>query len=502
MLAAGKFDIEIEKGILRKIAEVIGNALRFEVPIPSRTQGVQIMKDIAASMREGEPIDPNDIERLRKRKDKGQETGDKAQIIGESGNLRPEISGRLEQAKQFYDMIKDVKSEEEIERILQESFGWTLGADGKWRYEIEYPTIKAELQAGTNIKGAKLSDIIDTELFEVYPESKDIVIDIDVSEDGTGRAEAWYSPSQNTIEIQVKTPSAVRTYLVHELQHWVQHREMMATGGSFQTFFGGTQEAQKLYEQIIEPLKPFMKARDMARYLDWFAEGAEMSGFGGNYNDMVNMSPEQIVEASDDILDEEQAEELIEFLSNLDEDILNGMTENIEENGWWDYKGHEYMANAAFDYWGEVVRKSDSANGYQLYQRLAGEVESRNAETRSYYSVEQLRKKPLSTTEDVAREDQILVYPQIDITKQNFEDGSAAAQADESFINSEAGKAQVITGDAPTFSLQAFEQTEGRVFVITSDNTGIGEVDGKDVMGGIGYSFIEENQEMVLGLHL
>ena len=70
-----------------------------------------------------------------------------------------------------------------------------------------------------------------------------------------------------------------------------------------------------------------------------------------------------------------------------------------------------------------------------MYQRLAGEVESRNVETRSYYSVEQLRKKPLSTTEDVAREDQILVYLQIDITKQNFEDGSAAAQADESFIN-------------------------------------------------------------------
>lgn len=682
MLAAGKFDIQIEKGILRKIAEVIGNALGFEVPIPSRTQGVQIMKDIAASMREGEPIDPNDIERLRKRKDKGQKTGDKAQaagvdvnnleegdpiydylkgldivpedlewmggghfgeaysdgdgtivkftlsnneletaqeilaatggkkklidlafaeiedaveidgnkiiimeeldtdgaeelfeeldsmaqeagvplsefwidtdevtevdgdlikgldhlddifrayralgiwaadvkgdnlgfdkdgklkafdiqergksqIIGENGNLRPEVAGRLEQAKQFYDMIKEGRSKEETERILQESFGWTVGADGKWRYEIEYPKIKARIEAGTNIKGAKLSDIIDTELFEVYPESKDIVIDINVAEDGTGRAEAWYSPSQNTIEIQVKTPSAVRTYLVHELQHWVQHREMMATGGSFQTFFGGTQEAQKLYEQIIEPLKPFMKARDMARYLDWFAEGAEMSGFGGNYNDMVNMSPEQIVEASDDILDEEQAEELIEFLSNLDEDILNGMTENIEENGWWEYKGHEYMANAASDYWGEVVRKSDSANGYQLYQRLAGEVESRNAETRSYYSVEQLRQKPLSTTEDVAREDQILVYPQIDITKQNFEDGSVAAQADESFISPEVGKAQVITGDAPTFSLQeALKQTEGRVLVITSDNTGIGEVDGKDVMGGIGYSFIEEN---------
>lgn len=94
MLAAGKFDVQIEKGILRKIAEVIGNALGFEVSIPSRTQGVQIMKDIAASMREGSPIDPNDIERLRKRKDEGQETGDKAQGMEamEDGNAISSLS--------------------------------------------------------------------------------------------------------------------------------------------------------------------------------------------------------------------------------------------------------------------------------------------------------------------------------------------------------------------------------------------------------------------------
>ena len=445
-------------------------------------------------MREGSPIDPEKIQKVKARKDKGQEAGDKAQIIGENGNLRPEISGRLEQAKQFYDMLKGVRSEQEIERILQESFGWTIGIDGKWRYEIEYPTIKADIQAGTNIKQAKLSDIVDTELFEVYPESKDILVDLVVSEGGAGRSEAWYSPGRNYIEIYVKRPDLVKQYLVHELQHWVQHREMMATGGSFETFFGGTQEAQELYQQIMAPLKPFIEARNMSRFLDWFAEGAEMSGFDGSYNDVINMSPEQVVEASDDILDEEQAEELIEFLSNLDEDILEGMTMNIEEGGWWEYKGSDWMANAAFDYWDEVVRKSDSANGYELYQRLAGEVESRNAEKRSRFPMETLRVSPLSTTEDVAREDQILVYPQIDITQTDFSDGNSAANADRNFFSPDAGKAQVITGEAPTYSLnEIFEKTEGRVIVITSDNTGIGEVDGKDVMGGIGYSFLQEN---------
>ena len=81
MLAAGEIDVQIEKGILRKMAEVMGSVLPFNVSIPSRTQGVQIMKDIADSMRDGAPVDPDKIQKAKARKDKGQEAGDKAQAI-------------------------------------------------------------------------------------------------------------------------------------------------------------------------------------------------------------------------------------------------------------------------------------------------------------------------------------------------------------------------------------------------------------------------------------
>ena len=81
MLADGQFDIEIEKGLLRKIAETIGEKLGFKVPIPSRTQGVQIMKDIAGSLKEGTPIDPDKVGKLKVKKDKGQENKGKAQKI-------------------------------------------------------------------------------------------------------------------------------------------------------------------------------------------------------------------------------------------------------------------------------------------------------------------------------------------------------------------------------------------------------------------------------------
>ena len=85
-------------------------------------------------------------------------------------------------------------------------------------------------------------------------------------------------------------------------------------------------------------------------------------------------------------------------------------------------------------------------------------------------------------------------------TVENFTDGNSAVQASEDLISKEAGKAQVITAEAPTYSLkEALEKTDGRVIVITSDNTGIGEVDGKDVMGGIGYSFLKENMRDGVG---
>ena len=98
MLADGKFDIEIEKGVLRKIAESIGNTLGFKVPVPSRTQAVQIMKDVAASLRDGTPIDPEKIDKLSKRKDKPAVKKGRAQEVDSS----EDVLNMLEQDDKVY----------------------------------------------------------------------------------------------------------------------------------------------------------------------------------------------------------------------------------------------------------------------------------------------------------------------------------------------------------------------------------------------------------------
>lgn len=114
MLAAGQFDVKIEKGILRKIAEVMGSVLPFNVSIPSRTQGAQILKDIAESMKEGSPIDPDKIQKLKARKDKGQEAGDKAQTV-----LNPRD---LEEGDPVYEYLKGLD-------IVPEDLDWMGSGD-------------------------------------------------------------------------------------------------------------------------------------------------------------------------------------------------------------------------------------------------------------------------------------------------------------------------------------------------------------------------------------
>lgn len=116
MLADGKFDIEIEKGILRKIAESIGNALGFKVPVPSRTQAVQIMKDVAGSLRDGTPIDPEKIDKLSKRKDKPSVKKGKAQEVDSS----EDVLNILEQDDKIYTPTES--SEVSVESGKAQSF--------------------------------------------------------------------------------------------------------------------------------------------------------------------------------------------------------------------------------------------------------------------------------------------------------------------------------------------------------------------------------------------
>lgn len=73
--------------------------------------------------------------------------------------------------------------------------------------------------------------------------------------------------------------------------------------------------------------------------------------------------------------------------------------------------------------------------------------------------------------------------------------GVAVVNANESDVVNKKKKRQIITSDdVETYSFKdVIDRVDGRVLIITSDNTGVGNVDGDELYGGLLYSFLPEN---------
>ena len=84
-----------------------------------------------------------------------------------------------------------------------------------------------------------------------------------------------------------------------------------------------------------------------------------------------------------------------------------------------------------------------------------------------------------------------------------LEDGMnvVMVNANESDVVGKGKKRQIITSnEAETYSFKdVVDRVNGRVLIITSDNTGVGNVDGDELYGGLLYSFLPENMRDGVG---
>jgi hypothetical protein len=288
------------------------------------------------------------------------------------------------------------KTPEELKYIT----GWERGKDNKWRYEL--PDGKLTLrESGT----FNLSDVYDSkDLYKAYPQLKDMKVEVDIRPQGA--VSAWFIPSDKSIEINAKPNSNVTSLLVHEIQHAIQFIEGFATGGdmmsAFQAYENTVTPEEKRAElelkEEVEVLRNLSTVLEMASIdfegmsldevldLDFMQEnfdalGLEEVGDAVNVYEYVNVDNPQIINKL----------KTNEFSDSLD------LEESFEEAG--------AIANE------KQAEYSDKYSTYGLYQRLAGEVESRNVEKRYGMREEKRRKTLLEATEDVAREDQILLFP-------------------------------------------------------------------------------------------
>ena len=274
-------------------------------------------------------------------------------FVGEKGateaDKAEEVSTRLDNlsvARRMEEAKKDAKT-------IKMATGWERGSDGKWRYETS--DIKPNpFEEWMDKKNLKLGDIIDSDsgLFEMYPKLKDFKVTRGKGKStnaaiytGLGKIEINFSKFKPYMSIP-SNREKIDGILHRVINHEIQHAIQDSEGF-----------AQGVSPNAFSPDAPIGKLREMEE-----ADGRMVE----RYNAMSYT---------------EKA---------LGEGVR--LKERILENR------KEYNALA-----------SKYRFGMDGYTRAAGEVEARNTEKRIGMTEEERRASLASETEDVAREDQILL---------------------------------------------------------------------------------------------
>lgn len=289
--------------------------------------------------------------------------------------------------------MDNLKVAEKMERgkkdakAIKLATGWERGTDGKWRYEMPDAKIKdmKDIGGGNIVKrfeddmlwnDGKLTDVIDAPgLFEAYPQLKDVRIDTDAIMNDMP-SNGVYNAKTNTITIHADELKYMNSILNHEIQHAIQYIEGFGKGGS-----------PEQMEKEFKAAQDEWKARAYAHELEEKAK--EM---GGEYNQS------------------EVEKALVEEYKDLDmSDELPDKETRI--------KGFNYFARGYADRSMDDAIKRFHLNestrsdfdSYKEYLKLAGEVESRNVEKRLGMTDEERRNSLASETEDVNRDEQIVM---------------------------------------------------------------------------------------------
>lgn len=309
------------------------------------------------------------------------------QFIGEKGAAHmdkvEEATIRLDNlsiARQMEDADKDAKT-------IKLATGWERGADGKWRYEISDANIKDTIDLGKGISkkrfeedmlwnSGRLGNVIEApELFKAYPQLKDVHIETDsIVNDVPSNGE--YNANRNRITIHADRLKYLNSILNHEIQHAIQHIEGFATGGT-----------PEHVEKEFDAAKTEWRARAYAHELEETAKE-----LGGEYN----------LTEVENALGKEYKELGMEDLLPDKETRIKGA--NYFARGYADRSMDEAIRRFRLD----ESPRSDF-NSYVEYMHIAGEVEARNVSARLGMTPEERRRTLALETEDVSREDQIIL---------------------------------------------------------------------------------------------
>ena len=214
------------------------------------------LNDLITYDDEGDVIPPSKRFNSRKSDIRFMFAGEKGAAEADKAEEKTYRMDNLKVAEKMERGKKDAKA-------IKLATGWERGADGKWRYEMPDAKIKDTMDVGGGhiVKryeddmlwnGGKLSNTIDApELFEAYPQLKDVRIDTDaIMNDMPSNGE--YNAKTNTIIIHADELKYMNSILNHEIQHAIQHIEGFDRGGSPRLIRG---EVKKKFAEVTKQIR-------------------------------------------------------------------------------------------------------------------------------------------------------------------------------------------------------------------------------------------------------
>ena len=259
----------------------------------------------------------------------------------------------------------------------------------------------------------KLDDYLENdELFNAYPQLRDIVIDTSSEGDAVFGKMGSYVHASNTIRLNNTSLST----LTHEVQHAIQKIEGFARGGSVRDVRNRIRQRIAELDNVSEHAKEML-----ARQVEYRALASKL---GRAYEMLMKNGEDWAVRAASD-----NYWEAMNTLDNDENSRLNNVypkgknASEIAKDGFNRDKAIEEL-NRLSDYYASQISAEDMKNikdsealsgkingksDEELYHALGGEVEARNVQSRLGMTAEERRASLASETEDVAREDQIFL---------------------------------------------------------------------------------------------
>ena len=406
-------------------------------------------------------------------------TGPTPMFVGEEGlnNLENRLFGtgkvtpglvsdypaELMSLSKLLNFIEGGPLDQEARDFIRQTTGWFEGIDGKWRIEISDEAGQFILPLDELVESPvfgtptvyKLGDIYSHPLlYEVYPEAANIdFVYRPAFMDFSNQEQGSYN-GKNQIQITPYAEDASST-LLHEIQHWVQQTEGFAEGGNEKSAVNAimdTFEAEEIIGEIRTAIQAKLEKINAKQELFYKVVAnipdviSRIEGIQKNkkalrkfYGGVSWMDTEEGVALR---VEEKAIEQEIKKVLDIPESLFeSGIWVSAEREVLYDFTSVDYKRRADRlveeqntlieqlqkldsndkEAVSEVIVKSGQA--YDLYRRLAGEVEARNTQTRRLMTVEERLANPLEETEDIDGDDQIIViagntlYPPATVTE-------------------------------------------------------------------------------------